>query len=248
MGKTSLFELFTDELKYTITDGSREVPILIRSLTYGEQIEMFAESMAERAKAEARFDTQDFRTGAANATRAMTKELLVDRLLMMEGVVASANADLAPLGPDGEKRTMEQWIAIRRGQIEATDEEVVRSMVVDRGVRIAIDNQANNRFMELSMVTQILDPETRDPLFSADQTSPNYINRLQPGARGQISDAFNDFLGKVSEKATRTATQNPGFLSYGASPSGPGATPGETIETPSPSPSTLSVSTPSATG
>lgn len=266
MGKKNLFDLFKEYETQTIKDDAGdEVSYAFRALDYTQHQSIIEQMDAARKEAKAKLDTQDTKDRLMEQIDEWKTDKIVDAIIDLERGTVEANADLAPGAEQpseeerakAEKAAVEKWEAQRREELQkligpelpdGPPDVLLRKMLIERQIRALILVQTNARFLEDAVVKMVVDPETKEPMFSADPKDANHIGRLMPQTRDLIVEAWQKFINKTNEKRMRAAAKDPRFLQSGDSANKGVATPGETTETPSDSQPASLPSSPSADG
>jgi len=210
---SKIFELFKETESYTILGPHDErIPILFRSLDYGQNAALVKEMDLIRAAIKDDFEAEDLRAGLTDQVVRLTREKLLDAILSLERPLATEQADLAP-GADPEaidaaKKEQEavvKWEEARKTELEGMEDKDLRTLVVDRQTRLLVNSRLLGEFMNSSLVHMVLDPETQDAMFSADAFECAQCGKrsrdLSPTAEiccGQPMEPVANFIGRLA--------------------------------------------------
>ena len=263
---SKLFHLFKETESYDIIGPAKEkIPILFRNLDYGQNAILVREMDLLRSSIKHDLEADDLRAGLSDQAIRLTREKLMEAVLNLERPVVEEQVDLAPgADPDAveaakkEKEAAERWEGARKIELDEMADKDLRSLIVDRQTRLLVNSRLLGEFMNYSLVHMVLDPETREPMFTADAFEcpqcgkrsrdvsaatvlcceqpmaliENFIGRLAPQIRDQLVDFRREFTAPKDEQAIRKTAESNAFLPSGESPRKPGDSPGGTTETP----------------
>lgn len=263
---SKIFDFFKETASYDVVGpGGEKLPVLFRTLDYGQNAALVKDMDLVRASIKQEMLADDLRGSLIDQAVRFTREKLVEAILDLERPLAEEQADLAPgAAPEAveaaekEKEAVRKWEASRRSELDGLDDKDLRSRMVDRQTRLLLNGRLLGEFMNASLVYMVLDPESREPMFSFDvfycaqcgkrsrdlsttaqpccgqpmDPVPNFIGRLSTEIRDQLVDFRRQFTVRKDEKAIRRVADSPSFLPSGASPAPAAASPGATAETP----------------
>jgi hypothetical protein len=251
---SSLFDLFREFRIFELKDPERpEAPptrIGFQKLSYAQNMKLLNQMNAAKTRIEKEYDASDLRKSLMDRIRPLTHDQLVANLVLVEKPTADQVTDLAPgaTSPEKEAEALARWEAQRTGELRGMKRDVLLDMLFQRQVALLVQSRVLQEFVDTSLVLMVVNPDTRKPELSLDLEAETSIGNLMPEMRQQLIEFRSEFLEGIGEKAIRKAAETPAFLPSGASPNGPGASPGATIASPSTSPEMSLPSTPSATG
>lgn len=248
-----IFDFFKETASFEITCGDEKIPVLFRTLDYGQNAMLAKEMDIIRVTMQHEKSSEDTKGLLMDQAIRLPPERLIEAIMNMERPIAQELADLAPgITPEEreekEKEAAVKWDANRKAELEALSVKELRDIVIERQMRLLVQSRVLNEFMDQSLVAMVLDPETKEPMFSGDPESEDWIGHVAPEVRTQLMDFRREFTRKKDEKTIRTTAVEPAFLPSGESVSAPVDSPGETTETLSTSPATSPPSTPVAAG
>lgn len=279
---SKIFDFFKETEVFQVAGpGGEKFPVLFRSLDYGQNAALVQEMDIIRSSIKHDLEADDLRAGLLDQAIRLTRESLYAAILNLERPLAVEQADLAPGADPGavdaakkEAEAAAKWETMRQAELNDMDDKDLRTIVVDRQTRLLVNSRLLGEFMNSSLVHMVLNPETKQPLFSMDamecqecghrmrelsattqvhceqpmEIVENFIGRLAPQIRDQLVDFRRQFTMRKDEKETRKVADAPVFLPSGGSPKEPDDSPGATIEIPSSSPRTSSSAMPNDLG
>lgn len=235
-GRKKIFSLFRDVESYEIKGPDGEVePVLLRALSWDQNQDLINRMEKSRIRFKAQMSENGEREQIEDAALRMSRADLTTAIIVLERPIAEDSADLAPGAEteDKEKPAVSRWETNRRKELDILSVEELREVFTRRQESLFLQAKVVQAFMNDTLCFMILDPETKEPMFSLNTQDENYLGNLMPEIRNQLLECRQKFLDKRGEKAVRKAAESAPFLSSGESPNQPVDTPGATIETPS---------------
>lgn len=251
---SSIFDLFKEVQTFEVKGPNDEVVLTVglRSLDYAENTRLLKDMDKLRKVVREEMSENGSIESLREQAGTLKPDEQIQQILDLERPLAEENSDLAPGAKTEAKEgeaVKEKWEPRRRKELEALPKDELLELVIDRQAKLLTNSRILNEFVDASLVAMVVDPETKERLFSDDPEDENWIGHLAPQVRSQLMSFRGKFYADKGTKEIRKAAEDASFLPSGASDKKPEAdSPGETTETPQLSLTTSSRSTKSEDG
>jgi hypothetical protein len=254
--KVDIFSMFRQYRDFSITDNDGNTfGFVMKTMSFKETQAMLDGIQQAQLEARKKYDTEEMRGEYRHQTKGVKRERIIEDIISAEKPVVQSVADLAPTVTDDERKRVEQeeaavnkWEAERREELGPLDDDALVNILIDRRIADMISMGGNLAFMDQNIAAMVLDPDTRQPILSANKLHDNFIGHLTPQMRRELMTIWQNFVKEGNEKGIRKAAEDGSFLSSGDSEKSSENSPGETSSTPANSPESSSPSTPNASG